>query len=85
MKRRNRKNANWYRYGLILTAMLSVLLLVAGCNTGGGGGGGGGDDDKLPLVTTRDDKGVWFISGDPDESLFNVFEAEGYAVATDRL
>jgi len=81
-KRRNRKNANWYRYGLILTAILSVLLLVAGCNTGGGGGS---DDDKLPLVTTRDDKGVWFISGDPDESLFNVLEAMGYAVATDRL
>jgi len=39
----------------------------------------------MVLTTTRDDKGVWFISGDPAESLFNVFEAMGYAVATDRL
>jgi penicillin G amidase len=39
----------------------------------------------IPLATTRDDKGVWFISGDANESLYNVFEAMGYAVATDRL
>ena len=84
-KRKGPENVRWYHHGLVLTAILSVLLLVAGCNTGGGSGGGGGDDDKLPLVTTRDDKGVWFISGDPDESLFNVLEAMGYAVATDRL
>ena len=157
------ENVSGYRYGWILTAILSVLLLVAGCNNGGGGGkdklainiqspaadvviyegdsvdfqasvkdgadpytyawdfdGGAtnvtvedpgavtfatrgtytvsatvtdddGDSDSATvtvnviLATTRDDKGVWFISGDPGEDLFYVFEAMGYAVATDRL
>ena len=157
------ENVRGYRYGWILAAILSVLLLVAGCNNGGGGGkdklaidiqsptadvviyegasvdfqasvkdgadpytyawdfDGGADDVTVEdpgavtfatrgtytvsatvtdddgdsdsamvtvnviLATTRDDKGVWFISGDPGEDLFYVFEAEGYAVATDRL
>ncbi|MCW8984121.1 MAG: penicillin acylase family protein [Thermoanaerobaculales bacterium] len=35
-----------------------------------------------PVTTTRDDRGVWFISGG---SLYDVFEAQGYAAATDRL
>jgi penicillin amidase len=35
-----------------------------------------------PVTTTRDDKGVWFIEGG---SLYDVYEAMGYAVATDRL
>ncbi|OQY58629.1 MAG: hypothetical protein B6245_10930 [Desulfobacteraceae bacterium 4572_88] len=35
------------------------------------------------VETTRDGKGVWFISG--VESLYATFEAMGYAVATDRL
>jgi len=35
-----------------------------------------------PVTTTRDDRGVWFIEGG---SLYDVFEAQGYAVATDRL
>ncbi|OQX22416.1 MAG: hypothetical protein BWK80_30565 [Desulfobacteraceae bacterium IS3] len=39
----------------------------------------------LSLKTTRDDKGVWFISGPENASLYDVFEAMGYAVATDRL
>jgi penicillin amidase len=38
------------------------------------------DDD--PVTTTRDDRGVWFIEGG---SLYDVFEAMGYAVAKDRL
>ncbi|MCP4686774.1 MAG: penicillin acylase family protein, partial [Desulfobacterales bacterium] len=38
-----------------------------------------------PIQTTRDDKGVWFVTGDEDASLFDVFEAVGYAEATDRL
>ena len=79
-KHRDPGRANWYHYGLMLTAMLSALLLVM---TGCGNNGNGNDDD--PLKTTRDDKGVWFISGDADESLFKVFKAMGYAVATDRL
>ena len=35
-----------------------------------------------PVMTTRDDQGVWFIEGG---SLYDVFEAMGYAVAEDRL
>ena len=37
------------------------------------------------LTVTRDDKGVWFISGDDDVPLYDVFKAMGHAVATDRL
>lgn len=37
------------------------------------------------VKTTRDDKGVWFISGSENAALFNIFEAMGYAVAQDRL
>lgn len=35
-----------------------------------------------PVQTTRDARGVWFIEGG---SLYDVYEAMGYAVATDRL
>lgn len=35
--------------------------------------------------TPRDDKGVWFIEGSETEDLYTIFEAMGYAVATDRL
>ena len=38
-----------------------------------------------PITTTRDDKGVWFVKGDTSAPLYDVFEAMGYAVATDRL
>lgn len=34
---------------------------------------------------SRDDKGVWFITGSDKVSLYRVFKAMGYAVATDRL
>lgn len=37
------------------------------------------------VQTQRDDKGVWFISGSDRVSLYYIFEAMGYAVATDRL
>lgn len=37
------------------------------------------------VATNRDDKGVWFITGPEDASLYEVCEAMGYAVATDRL
>jgi penicillin amidase len=37
------------------------------------------------VATTRDAKGVWFITGSEKERLYDVFEAVGYAVATDRL
>ena len=35
-----------------------------------------------PVNTTRDDQGIWYIEGG---SLYDVFEAMGYAEATDRL
>ncbi len=38
--------------------------------------------EYYPVATTRDDKGVWFITGG---CLSDVFEALGYAIATDRL
>jgi penicillin amidase len=37
------------------------------------------------VTTKRDDKGVWFIKGSSSDSIYDVFEAMGYAVATDRL
>ncbi|MFZ2631341.1 MAG: penicillin acylase family protein [Desulfosalsimonadaceae bacterium] len=37
------------------------------------------------VTTSRDDKGVWFVKGADSDSTFDVFEAVGYAVATDRL
>ncbi len=40
---------------------------------------------NTPVTTSRDDKGVWFISGDETADIYTVFEAMGYSVATDRL
>lgn len=40
---------------------------------------------NLPVTTSRDDKGVWFITGDDQADTYTAFEAMGYAVATDRL
>ena len=37
------------------------------------------------LQTARDERGVWFITGPDNASLHDVYEAMGYAVATDRL
>jgi penicillin amidase len=73
-----------YHLGLMAGVLFALFALVfAGCSSDSSD-----SDEKsvpLPLTTTRDDKGVWFIEGDPTESLYNVFEAMGYAVATDRL
>lgn len=41
-----------------------------------------GMSEVAPVATVRDDKGVWFITGG---TLYDVFEAMGYAVASDRL
>lgn len=38
--------------------------------------------EYYPVKTTRDERGVWYITGG---SLYDVLEAQGYAVATDRL
>jgi len=45
-------------------------------------GAGEGTTQPPPVMTVRDNKGVWFITGG---SLYEVFDAMGYAVATDRL
>jgi penicillin amidase len=39
-------------------------------------------DEVPPVATTRDAQGIWHITGG---TLFDVFEAMGYAVASDRL
>jgi len=41
--------------------------------------------DEGGVATNRDDKGVWFITGPEDASIYEIHEAMGYAVATDRL
>ncbi len=41
-----------------------------------------GEEETAPVSTVRDDKGVWYITGG---TIGDVFEAMGYAVATDRL
>lgn len=41
-----------------------------------------GTSTTVPVSTVRDDKGVWYITGG---TIGDVFEAMGYAVATDRL
>lgn len=53
------------------------VLTIAGCSNGS-------DPDKSVKVS-RDDKGVWFIKGGEYATYFNIFDAQGYAVATDRL
>ncbi len=74
------------RYGMALIFTLlacTIVLTVFSC--GSSDSDSNEADNIAELTTTRDDKGVWFITGDQRESLYNVFEAVGYAVATDRL
>ncbi|MBN2180178.1 MAG: penicillin acylase family protein [Deltaproteobacteria bacterium] len=68
-----------------ITASLGLaFLLVIGFITIIGTGSSD-SDRKSTVEITRDDKGVWFISGEEEDSLYDVFAAMGYAVATDRL
>jgi len=75
--------SKWKKLGenRVYAAFMAVVLLalMAGCSS----------DSSFEPVTTvetsRDDKGVWFITGTGDASLYNIYEAQGYAVATDRL
>jgi penicillin amidase len=55
--------------------MFSILVLTLLAS-----GAAQAQDD--PVTTTRDAQGIWFIEGG---SLYDVYEAMGYAVATDRL
>jgi len=63
---------------------LSLLLIVVAIS---GLGCSSSDTTPAPstVTTTRDAKGVWFITGSEQDRLYDVFEAMGYAVATDRL
>jgi penicillin amidase len=54
--------------------MISILMVVVVAVPAFG--------DDPPVQTTRDDQGIWHIEGG---SLYDVFEAMGYAEATDRL
>jgi len=58
--------------GLCLILPAAALLLAA-------------HDCCGAVTTTRDDKGVWFVQGSETDSLYDMFEAVGYAVAEDRL
>lgn len=71
------------RYTFAVAAIIVWLGLVCIGLTGCGDGSGSGGDDAVKL--TRDDKGVWFITGGEDASYYDIFEAQGYAEATDRL
>ncbi len=65
----------------VYSAIMALVFLsfMAGCSS----------DSSFEPVTTvetsRDEKGVWFITGTEDATLYNIFEAQGYAVAADRL
>ncbi len=65
-----------YSRWLTLTILLfSSAILMSECSSG----------RTSTVKTARDDKGVWFITGSEQDKLYDVFEAMGYAVATDRL
>ena len=44
-----------------------------------------GADRRTVVTTARDAQGVWYINGPEDAGFYEIFEAMGYAVATDRL
>ncbi len=63
--------------GLACVIVLGFITII--------GTGGGNDYRQSTVETTRDSKGVWFITGSNEDSLYDVFDAMGYAVVTDRL
>ncbi len=63
---------------LLVSLFVAAIMIFSACS--------GNDKEPLRSVSiTRDDKGVWFIKGPDTASLYNIFESQGYAVATDRL
>ncbi len=63
--------------GLACVIVLGFITII---------GTGGDDNDRQSTVEiTRDGRGVWFITGYDEDNLYDVFDAMGYAVATDRL
>jgi len=69
------------RWLTVTILLISIAIIV----TGYGCTGANGPSAPATVTTTRDDKGVWFITGPENAKLYDVFEAMGYAVATDRL
>ncbi len=63
--------------GLACVIVLGFITII--------GTGGGNDYRQSTVETIRDSNGVWFITGSDEDSLYDVFDAMGYAVATDRL
>ncbi len=74
-----------FRYTLVIVVMILTGFLFSGSATDAANWAAGIKTKLNPPVTTRDDKGIWHITGEKDAPLYSVFEAMGYAVATDRL
>lgn len=62
-----------------------LLFSIAFVGFGCGSSSGPAPPPASTVAIERDDKGVWFITGSENDSLYDVFEVMGYAVATDRL
>lgn len=78
MKKRNVRFINIIgSLGLACVIIFGFITII--------GTGSSDSDRKSTVEMTRDDKGVWFITGEEEDSLYDVFAAMGYAVATDRL
>jgi penicillin amidase len=78
MKKRNVRFINIIAsLGLACVIVFGFITII--------GTGSSDSDRKSTVEMTRDDKGVWFITGEEEDSLYDVFAAMGYAVATDRL
>jgi len=71
------------RWLTVTILLISIAIIVMGC--GCTGTNGPSAPSTSTVATTRDTKGVWFITGSAQDRLYDVFEAMGYAVATDRL
>jgi penicillin amidase len=78
------KKENHTRFYLVSCCLFITTFFIA---AGLSGCSDNDHSDKIvtTVETTRDDKGVWSISGTKDATFSNIFEAQGYAVATDRL
>lgn len=68
-----------FRWLTLSILLISIAISGLGCSSS--------ETSPAPstVTTTRDAKGVWFITGSEQDRLYDVFEAMGYAVATDRL
>jgi len=81
------RKRNFYALKQLCTRWLTLTILLIAIAIGGLGCSSSETSSPAPstVTTTRDAKGVWFITGSEQDRLYDVFEAMGYAVATDRL